>query len=267
MDQQVLDALGHTEVIDAEIEATCTEAGLSEGKHCSACDEVLVAQQTVAALGHTEVVDKAQAPTCTQTGLSEGKHCSTCNEVLVPQTIIDALEHDYPYGVCTRCGQEFYSNGLRFTSDGDGTCTVRGIGTCTDRELYIPKTSPDGDTVTYIDSSAFANCSNITSVVIPEGVIGIGGSAFQGCTSLVSIIVPDSVTGIGKGAFSGCSSLESMTLPFVGHSIGETQASKSTVFGYIFGDTKYTGGVSVYQYYGPSGTSHLSCTYYIPASL
>ena len=45
-------ALGHTEVVDAAVEATCTEAGKTEGKHCSVCNEVLVAQESVAALGH-----------------------------------------------------------------------------------------------------------------------------------------------------------------------------------------------------------------------
>ena len=73
---------------------TCTETGLTEGKHCSVCNEVLVAQETVDALGHTEVVDKAVAPTCTATGLTEGKHCSVCNEVLVAQETVNALGHN-----------------------------------------------------------------------------------------------------------------------------------------------------------------------------
>ena len=41
-------ATGHTEVIDAAVAATCTNTGLTEGKHCSVCNEVLVAQQVVA---------------------------------------------------------------------------------------------------------------------------------------------------------------------------------------------------------------------------
>ena len=45
-------ALGHTEVIDAAVVPTCTETGLTEGKHCSVCGEVLVARETVDALGH-----------------------------------------------------------------------------------------------------------------------------------------------------------------------------------------------------------------------
>ena len=86
-------ALGHTEVVDAAVAPTCTETGLTEGKHCSVCNEVLVAQTVVDALGHTEVVDAAVAPTCTETGLTEGKHCSVCNEVLIAQEEVAALGH------------------------------------------------------------------------------------------------------------------------------------------------------------------------------
>ena len=88
-----IDAVGHTEVADPAVAATCTKTGLTEGKHCSVCNAVLVAQTVVAAKGHTEVTDPALEPTCTKTGLTEGKHCSVCNTVLVAQTTITAKGH------------------------------------------------------------------------------------------------------------------------------------------------------------------------------
>ena len=95
-------SLGHTEVVDAAVAPTCTATGLTEGKYCSVCNEVLVAQETVAALGHTEVVDAAVAPTCIATGLTEGKHCSVCNEVFVAQETVAALGHNYNEVVAKR---------------------------------------------------------------------------------------------------------------------------------------------------------------------
>ena len=44
--------LGHTEEIIPGKAATCTETGLTEGKKCSVCGVILVAQEVIPALGH-----------------------------------------------------------------------------------------------------------------------------------------------------------------------------------------------------------------------
>ena len=144
-------AKGHTKVIDKAVEPTCTETGLTEGKHCSVCGTVLVKQneipakghsfgawkttteatctekgeerrdcancdhfetREIAAKGHTEVIDKAVEPTCTETGLTEGKHCSVCGTVLVKQKEIPAKGHSFgawsetKAATCTEKGEE-----------------------------------------------------------------------------------------------------------------------------------------------------------------
>ena len=92
---RIIDALGHIEIIDTAIAATCTTDGKTEGKHCSRCNEILVAQAVLGKLGHIEVIDTAIAATCTTDGKTEGKHCSRCNEILVAQTVIDKFGHSF----------------------------------------------------------------------------------------------------------------------------------------------------------------------------
>jgi len=80
-----VDALGHTEVIDEAVAPDCTNTGLTEGKHCEVCGEVLVAQEVVDALGHTEETITVDA-TCTEDGSVTVK-CSVCGEVISTETI------------------------------------------------------------------------------------------------------------------------------------------------------------------------------------
>ena len=96
-------ATGHKVVVDQGKKATCTEDGLTEGKHCSVCKEVIKKQEVIPATGHKVVVDQAKKATCTNTGLTEGIHCSICNKIIKKQGIIPALGHDFKDGVCTRC--------------------------------------------------------------------------------------------------------------------------------------------------------------------
>jgi uncharacterized repeat protein (TIGR02543 family) len=67
--------------------------------------------------------------------------------------------------------------------------------------------------VTAISNNAFANCSRLTSISIPDSVTSIGNGAFQGCSSLTSVTIPHSVTSINSNLFSDCTNLASVTIP------------------------------------------------------
>lgn len=117
-------APGHTVVEDAAKEPTCTETGLTAGKHCSVCNEVLEAQTVVPAKGHSMTKTEAKAATCTEAGNNAYWTCETCGQVFKdeqgtqPTTVdaetINATGHtpktdwktdgDYHWHVCDKCG-------------------------------------------------------------------------------------------------------------------------------------------------------------------
>ena len=65
----------------------------------------------------------------------------------------------------------------------------------------------------FIGSSAFDDCSKLTSIIIPDGVTRIGSYAFDGCSKLKNIVIPTSVSEIANGAFYDCDSIETISLP------------------------------------------------------
>lgn len=91
--KDTLPAVGHTEVADAAVEATCETAGKTEGSHCTTCGKVLKAQETIPVKDHTAVTDAGVGATCEATGKTEGSHCATCGKVLKAQTTIAATGH------------------------------------------------------------------------------------------------------------------------------------------------------------------------------
>lgn len=70
---------------------------------------------------------------------------------------------------------------------------------------------PDG--VTGIGDKAFYNKTNVKSIVIPDSVITIGNKAFWNCKSLREITIPETVKSIGTGTFKKCLSLTEITIP------------------------------------------------------
>lgn len=79
-------------------------------------------------------------------------------------------------------------------------------------EIIIPQTI-EGYPVKEIAGNAFAHCSQITSVVVPEGVTKIGYSAFMMCSHLKEIDLPDTLVTIEQSAFERCAGLNNVVIP------------------------------------------------------
>ena len=220
--KEEIPAKGHTEVVINGYAATCEKSGLTDGKKCSACGEVLEAQKEIAKLGHSYTKTVVE-PTCTEQGYTIYK-CETCGETY-KDDYVKAKGHDF-------------SNNAQFCLNGCGkvnpnyvapdTSTVQ-TGSCGDNVIYSLNTETGVLTISgtgEMTDSPFSQNSSIKSVIIENGVTSILTYAFSGCTSLTSITIPDSVTSIGESAFDGCTSLVSVTL-----SKSITTIEYSTFFG------------------------------------
>ena len=73
-----------------------------------------------------------------------------------------------------------------------------------------------------ICGSALSGYTKLTSIVIPDGVTGIGNYAFSGCTGLTSVSLPNSIVKIGDYAFYNCTKPTSLTIPTNVTSIGDS---------------------------------------------
>jgi len=215
-----VEAVGHKESIDEAIAATCELKGKKEGKHCSVCNKVLVAQEDIAALGHNEVY--------TYYSDYHYSYCDICEKYLPEEN------HILSNGTC-ECGYSVdMSDGLVYELLEDDTYMIASIGTFTGAELIIPKyyngkpvtiiyddvffenenikTVTIPNTITAINEFAFAKCRNLENVYFEnESKLEIiGDSAFENCTSLKELLIPTKVTTIGDSAFGSCQSLENI---------------------------------------------------------
>ena len=220
--KEEIPAKGHTEVVINGYAATCEKSGLTDGKKCSVCGEVLEAQKEIPKLDHSYIKTVVE-PTCTEQGYTIYK-CETCGDTKNAD-YVNAIDHDF-------------SNNAQFCLNGCGkvnpnyvapdTSTVQ-TGSCGDNVIYSLNTETGVLTISgtgEMTDSPFSQNSSIKSVIIENGVTSIVTYAFSGCTSLTSITIPDSVVSIGESAFDGCTSLVSVTL-----SKSITTIEYSTFFG------------------------------------
>ena len=114
--------------------------------------------------------------------------CTSLTSITIPGTIVSI--QDKTFEGCDALESLYYEGDIA------GWCEFKGLEYLNKDKVYIGE----------------QKLTEMTSIVIPEGVTRIGNSAFYNCTSLTSITIPASVTNIEIFAFMYCP-IENATLP------------------------------------------------------
>ena len=245
----VILATGHTLTAHAAVAATCTEAGNSAYWECTVChkyfsnsegtNEIAENSWVILATGHTLTAHAAVEATCTTAGNSAYWECTVCYKYfsnsagtseIAENSWVIAAHHNVANNICTGCGKYGYCGTSGHASDvtweltgtsPNYTLNISGTGAMTEydceaRPWYSQRTEITsviiGNGVTGISQYAFDGCSNLASLTIGNSLETIGVWAFRYCNSLTSIEIPASVKSIGNSSFLECNNLTSVTL-------------------------------------------------------
>ena len=173
-EQEMINARGHTEVVDTGKEATCLSSGISNGKHCSVCGVITVEQIRVPAKGHTEAPVWGKDATCTEPGLTDGKACSVCGIVTVTQNEIPATGHTEVIdrataATCTEAGK---SEGKHCSVCGEITMSPTVTPPLGHKNTTLPSVKA---TCTKEGLTEGAKCATCGEITVPQTVLPAKG--------------------------------------------------------------------------------------------
>ena len=138
----------------------------------------------------------------TSIGVNAFRGSNKLTSVIIPSSVIEIGDEAF---VAT-----LFIDSLK---DSLGNC----VYTCSDGKKIVLSASNtissfDFTDVYLIAGAAFRYCNNLTSLSIPDDIIGIGNYAFYSCDELSSVTIPSSVLYVGNYAFYDCPKLSSLTM-------------------------------------------------------
>ena len=107
------------------------------------------------------------------------------------------------------------ANLFTFSFDEDNLTATIKKSTGTGRVAVPYQYEKDGKIykVTNIDNLAFRDNTGLSEIIIPYGVIELGGATFYGCSALKKAVLPDGITSLDVGVFGECVSLTDINIP------------------------------------------------------
>lgn len=157
-----------------------------------------------------------------------------------PALVIPATLDGYPV---VKLGSALFRNNIGIVTVAVEGTSLREVGSAAFAGCTMLTTVTLPNSVTVIGNGAFMGCTALSTFVAPTGLETIGSNAFASCSALTAFAMGEDVLSIGKGAFENCTALASVTFSANLTTIGENAfAGCSVLSGITFGDKLETIG-------------------------